>query len=68
MNTFEGDQLPTWITPEILKEHQALVAPHSCNEIGTYIDDEDPRYPKYPGRIADYSELRHCHHPHHRPR
>ena len=57
-NPFEGDDLPTWITPDIFLRHQSLVAPHGCNEINMYTDQEHPDYPKHPGKIANYGELR----------
>ena len=57
-NPFEGDDLPTWITPDIFRRHQSLVAPHGCNEINMYTDEEHPDYPKHPGKIAHYGELR----------
>ncbi len=57
-NPFEGDDLPTWITPDIFRHHQSLVSPHGCNEIGMYTDEENPAFPKHPGKITDYSELR----------
>ena len=58
VNPFEGDELPTWITPDIFRAHQQLVAPHGCNEINMYTDEENPAYPKHPGKITSYRELR----------
>lgn len=58
VNPFEGDELPTWITPDIFRHHQSLVAPHGVNEIGMFTDAENPQYPKHPGKIANYEELR----------
>lgn len=58
LNPFEGDDLPTWITPEIFRHHQGLVAPHGVNEINMYTDAENPAFPKHPGKIANYGELR----------
>lgn len=57
-NPFEGDELPTWITEDIFRYHQSLVAPHGCNEIGMYTDAENPAFPKHPGKIASFQELR----------
>lgn len=58
VNPFERDELPTWITPDIFRAHQQLVAPHGCNEINMYTDEENPAYPKHPGKITSYEELR----------
>lgn len=58
INLFEGDELPTWITPDIFKHHQSLVAPHGVNEIGKYTDRENPAFPKHPGKLNNHGELR----------
>lgn len=58
VNPFENDELPTWITPEVFKHHQGLVAPHGVNEISMYNDLEHPAFPKHPGKIGSYGELR----------
>ncbi len=57
-NPFEGDELPTWVTPEIFEEQQKMVGPHGVNEISMYDDSESPRYPKHPGAIRSHGELR----------
>lgn len=57
-NPFADDPLPEWITPEVFAEHQRMTGPHGVNEISMYSDAEDPRYPKHPGAIRAYEELR----------
>ncbi len=57
-NPFEGDALPTWVTPEIFLEQQKLVCPHGVNEISMYDDRENKRFPKHPGAAHTYEELR----------
>ena len=57
-NPFENDPLPEWITPEVFAHHQKMTGPHGANEVGMYSDEESPRYPKNPGAIRSYGELR----------
>lgn len=57
-NPFENEPLDNWITEEIFKEHLKHVGPHCINEIGMYDDKENPDYPRHPGKITEYGELR----------
>ncbi len=57
-NPFEGDTLPTWVTEEIFAEHQKKIGPHGVNEISMWDDATSPRFPKHPGSIKTYGELR----------
>lgn len=57
-NPFENEPLPAWITPDVFAAHQQAIGPHGANEISMYDDGESPAYPKHPGAIRAYSELR----------
>ena len=57
-NPFADVPLDTWITPEVFAEHLKHVGPHSANELEMFTDDEDPQYPRHPGKILDMDGLR----------
>ena len=57
-NPFENEPLQTWITEEIFQEHLKHVGPHSLNELNMYNDHEDENYPRHPGKLTKYSELK----------
>ncbi len=58
VNPFAGDDLPTWITPEDYARHQQHIGPHSVYDLGMYTDATNPKYPKHPGAIRSYQDLR----------
>jgi len=57
-NPFKDDPLPSWIDEKVLESHRKKVGPHSANEINMFNDNTDPRYPRYPGRIDNFDDLR----------
>ncbi len=57
-NPFENDPLPEWLTPELLEEHRKAVGPHTAREINMYDNREFPAYPRHPGELKDYNDLR----------
>lgn len=57
-NPFAEEPIPSWITPEVFEQHRRLSCPHGLNELSMYGDTEDPRFPRAPGKITEYSELR----------
>ena len=57
-NPFEHEPLESWITPEVFAEHLRHVGPHSINELNMYHGRQDARYPRQPGHIAEYDELK----------
>jgi arylsulfatase A-like enzyme len=57
-NPFENDQLPGWITEDVLREHLRHVGPHGLNELDMYDDRVYPEYPKQPGKVDDMAGLR----------
>ncbi len=58
VNPFENDPTPAWLTREVFEEHLTRVAPHGALEINMYDDRNPPAYPKHPGAIRTYGELR----------
>lgn len=57
-NPFENEPLPEWITDDVISSHLKHVGPHSINEINMYNDDEDPKYPRHPGKASDLEGIR----------
>lgn len=55
---FKDEPIPDWITEETFENHLKLVSPHGLNEIGMYTDKENPAYPRHPGSVRRYEELR----------
>ena len=57
-NPFAEDPLPAWLSEDVLQSHQEKIGPHSAHEINMYDDNVSPRYPRYPGKIANMQDLR----------
>lgn len=57
-NPFENDPLPAWLTEEVFEEHKRHVGPHSINEINMYDGIQNPKFPRQPGSVAEYSHLK----------
>lgn len=57
-NHFENDPIPSWINQELIDEHKKLAGPHCIQEINMYNDNEDPNYPKQPGRVDDMNGMK----------
>ena len=55
---FEKEPFAPWITPEVFERHRRKTGPHSLHELDMFDDAEDPRYPREPGKIERYGELR----------
>jgi arylsulfatase A-like enzyme len=55
---FKDEPLPAWLTPEVLERHKKAVGPHGALEIGMYHDQENPAFPRHPGKIDDMKSLR----------
>ena len=55
---FADVPLDTWIDEKILREHLKLTGPHSANELNMYNDLENPKLPRYPGKIHDITGLK----------
>jgi arylsulfatase A-like enzyme len=57
-NPFENEPLNTWITPDILEKHRAMVGPHGAREINMYDSEPNPQYPRHPGELRDMNDVR----------
>lgn len=57
-NAFENDPYDHWITPEMFAMHKRIASPHGANEINMFDDRENPAYPKHPGSVRNYEDLR----------
>ncbi len=58
-NPFENDPLPSWLTPEVIeKQLKHTVGPHGIGEIHMYDDYESPQYPRQPGKIEAWEDVR----------
>lgn len=57
-NPFESESLCTWVTEDIFDEHLKHIGPHGLNEINMFDDIENPLYPRHPGKVTKYNELR----------
>lgn len=57
-NPFANEPLYTWVTPEIFEQHRGMTGPHGLQEINMFNSDEDPKYPKHPGKAERYEDLR----------
>lgn len=55
---FADQPLDTWITEEVFAKHLKKVGPHGPLEINMYNDNEDPKYPRHPGKITDMAGLK----------
>jgi len=57
-NPFEDEPLAAWITPEVVEQHQQAVGPHCAREIGMYVDDALPEYPRHLGAVRTFEDAR----------
>ena len=57
-NPFKEDPLPEWLTDEAIERNNKKVGPHGAHEIGMYHGDENPRFPKQPGKATDQESVR----------
>lgn len=57
-NPFEDSPLHTWIDEKEFAHHLEHVGPHCINEINMYDDAENPHYPRHPGAIRHFDELK----------
>lgn len=58
-NPFADEPIPAWLTREVFEEHRQKIGPHSLHELNMYNDKTFPEYPRHPGKIEQYEELRH---------
>ncbi len=57
-NPFENVPMPAWITEEVFEEHKRHVGPHSINELNMFDGNADPQYPRQPGCVSEYKDLK----------
>lgn len=57
-NPFEKEEFRTWIDQKEFDLHRKHVGPHCINELRMYDDGTNPAYPRMPGRIEEYADLR----------
>lgn len=48
----------SWITQEVLREHQALAGPHTAQEVNMYDDSTNPKFPRHPGRLDNMADVK----------
>lgn len=57
-NPFKNEPLPTWITEKVFEKHKEKIGPHSVHEINMFNNHTSPEYPRYPGEIKDWDDMR----------
>ena len=57
-NPFEGEQLPAWLTEEVLESHKKIVGPHTVHEIDMFQSIPLPQYPRYPVEIRNMDDMK----------
>ncbi|WP_020620360.1 sulfatase family protein [Paenibacillus daejeonensis] len=57
-NPFANEPIPSWLTEDVFEQHKQKIGPHSVHEINMYNDNVSPDYPRHPGKIEQYDELR----------
>jgi len=58
-NPFQNDPLPAWLTPEeIERQKRETVGLHGIAEINMYNDNENPKFPRQPGKVTDMDGVR----------
>ncbi|WP_269523108.1 sulfatase family protein [Coraliomargarita parva] len=57
-NPFAEDPLPEWLTDEVIEDNNQKVGPHGAHEVGMYHGNENPQFPKQPGKVTDRASLR----------
>jgi arylsulfatase A-like enzyme len=56
---FAEDPLPAWLNdPELIRRHNRVTGPHTSLDISMWDDQEDPRYPRQPGKVTDLKSTR----------
>ena len=55
---FADVPLNSWIDEKVLQEHLKHVGPHSAWEVNMYNDDENPKFPRHPGKIMNMTDLK----------
>jgi arylsulfatase A-like enzyme len=57
-NPFADDPLPGWLTEELLQEHRRQPGGHGAQEVGTWDNSVNPRWPRHMGEIRNMDDWR----------
>lgn len=55
---FDGQEEELWIDDAVFAAHLKEVGPHCLRNLSMYSDKTNPQYPKHPGKISTYTELK----------
>jgi len=55
---FDKSKVNTWINEEEFSKHLQHTGPHSANELNMFEDTVDPNYPRHPGKLASYEDMK----------
>ncbi len=57
-NPFRDDPLPSWMTEEIIREHNRLPGGHSSREMNMWDAQTFPQWPRHPGEVRNLDDFR----------
>jgi arylsulfatase A-like enzyme len=57
-NPFADQAFAGWITEDDFKRHLEMPGPHSLWELSMYDDKTNPNFPRMPGKVTEYKDLR----------
>jgi arylsulfatase A-like enzyme len=58
-NPFKDEPLPDWITEDVINyQLKNTVGPHGILDINMYNDNEEPQFPRQPGKVTDMASVR----------
>ncbi len=55
---FSCDDQPLWIDDTVFEQHLKALGPHTLRNLNMYDNKSDDEFPKYPGSIQSYDELK----------
>ncbi|MCL2640428.1 MAG: sulfatase-like hydrolase/transferase [Phycisphaerales bacterium] len=56
---FKDEPLPKWLDDdELIQRHMKKAGPHSALDVTMYDDQENPRFPRQPGKVTDKASMR----------
>lgn len=57
-NPFTDDPIPDWLTEDLLEKHKQTSGPHHPQEIASYSDKPNEKYPLQPWRLDTMADLK----------
>jgi arylsulfatase A-like enzyme len=57
-NPFGDEKFTDWLDEDIFARHLKMVGTHSLWELTAFHDRANPQFPRYPGKVTAYNELR----------